>query len=70
MRWRKIPEAARECAGGVNAKVLYQAIRAGKLKAARIGAGRNVLTCDEWIDEWLQNAATRSPARSFQSPAA
>jgi excisionase family DNA binding protein len=53
MRWLKVPDAAREWAGGVSAKTIYAAIKAGKLKAARIGAGRNVLLCEEHVTEWL-----------------
>lgn len=54
MVWRKVSDAAREWAGGVSEKTLYRAIRSGKLKAARIGAGRNVLLCEEFITEWLK----------------
>lgn len=60
MTWKKAHEAAQDWAGNVNPKVLYAAVKAGKLKAARIGAGRNLLFCEPWIDEWLQSsAATR-----------
>ena len=54
MRWMKVADAAREWAGGVSAKTLYAAIKAGKLKAARIGAGRNVLLCEEFVSDWLK----------------
>lgn len=57
MRWLKVAEAAKEWAGGVSAKTMYAAIRAGKLKAARIGAGRNVLVCEAFVDEWLTRSA-------------
>jgi excisionase family DNA binding protein len=57
MRWLKADEAAREWAGGVSAKTLYAAIRRGNLKAARIGAGRNLLFCEQWVDEWLTASA-------------
>ena len=53
MRWLKVAEAAKEWAGGISAKTMYAAIRARKLKAARIGAGRNVLVCEAFVDEWL-----------------
>ena len=45
--------AACEYAAGVDPKTLYGAVKAGQLKAARIGAGRNLLFCELWIDEWL-----------------
>lgn len=56
--------AAAAYAGGVNPKTLYAAVQRGDLKAARIGAGRNVLFCEAWIDEWLGATASagRGPA--------
>ena len=59
MRWLKASEAAREWAGNVAPKTLYRAVRDGRLKAARIGAGRNLLFCETWIDQWLQATAER-----------
>jgi hypothetical protein len=60
----KVPAAAKY-AGNVAEKTIYAAIRSGDLRAARIGAGRNVLTCDIWIDEWLQSSATPFEVRSM-----
>lgn len=48
-----MPDAAREWAGGVSDKVLYDAIRKGKCRAARIGAGRNLLLCEQFVNDWL-----------------
>lgn len=61
MTWAKADEAAAKWAGGVNPKILYRAVREGKLRAARIGAGRNMLFCEAWIDEWLTGGAACSP---------
>ncbi len=55
MRWMKI-EPACDYAGKLNRKVLYQAVKKGLLKAAHIGAGRNLLFCEQWIDEWLNSS--------------
>jgi len=52
MAWMKV-EAARQYAGGIGRRILYKAVASGQLKAARIGAGRSLLFCDSWIDEWL-----------------
>jgi len=57
MVWKKISDAARDWAGDVHPKILYYAIRQNRLQVARIGAGRNMLTCEKWIDEWLQTSA-------------
>jgi len=69
MTWRKASYAARRWAGDVNPKILYAAHAAGKLKAAHIGAGRNLLFCKEWIDEWLIASAERTPVANRVSPA-
>jgi len=53
MRWLKVRGAA-EHAGGLSQRTVYQAIKAGKLRAARIGAGRNLVTAEEWVDAWLR----------------
>ena len=57
MKWLKAKAAAAECAGGVSPKLLYRAVRDGSLKAARIGAGRHLLFCEEWVNEWLVGSA-------------
>ena len=54
MRWMKIDEACRY-AGGVSRKTLYGAIRARRLQAGRIGAGRNLVVSDAAIDRWLED---------------
>lgn len=56
LRWMRIDEA-RAYAGGVSRKTLYAAVTTGKLKAARIGAGRNLLFSLAFIDEWLMHSA-------------
>lgn len=52
MRWTKVPGAAKH-AGNISTRTIYQAIKDGKLKAARIGAGRSIVTSEEWVDLWL-----------------
>jgi hypothetical protein len=58
MKWAKADYAAREWAGGISTKTLYAAVRSGRLKAARIGAGRNLLFCEEWTTAWLKDSAS------------
>ena len=53
MRWLKAADAAREWCGGVSPKLLYSAVKTGRLRAARIGAGRNLLFCEVHCTEWL-----------------
>ncbi len=65
MAWMKV-DAARRYAGGVGRKILYKAVAAGELKAARIGAGRSLLFSDMWIDEWLMTAAREEGARNYR----
>ena len=64
MRWLKVPVAAKEWAGGVSAKTMYAAIRTGRLKAARIGHGRNVLVCEAFVDSWLSESVDRRPEQN------
>jgi len=56
MTWMK---AGLACAylGGISAKTLYSAVKKGDLKAARIGAGRNLLFCEMWLDEFATESA-------------
>jgi excisionase family DNA binding protein len=56
MEWIRVRDAA-QYAGRMNQKTVYAAIRRGDLRVARIGAGRNMLTSREWVDEWLRGAA-------------
>ena len=56
MTWMKAAAAARY-AGGVNTKLLYRAVRDGRLRCARVGLGRNVIPCDRWLDEWLASSS-------------
>lgn len=53
--YMRCPEACRYAGGEkpLCEKLVYAAVRAGKLKVARIGSGRNWVTTAEWVDEWL-----------------
>jgi excisionase family DNA binding protein len=59
MEWAKVRKAAREWAGDTSPKTMYRAINKGELRAVRIGAGRNILVCREWVDAWLLSAESR-----------
>ena len=54
--WIDVNEAASRARCGV--KLLYREIRAGRLKAARVGGRRELRLLPEWIDEWLRAATT------------
>ena len=58
--WMKAAKAA-EYAGGISVKVLYAAVREKRCEAAHVGAGRNLLWCEAFIDDWLQ--ATVKPVK-------
>jgi hypothetical protein len=60
MEWKKAPDAAKAWCGGISEKRLYAAVKTGKLKAARIGVGRNLLFCEQWCQDWLIASADRS----------
>ena len=56
-----------EYLGGISPKTLYAAVRVGECRAARIGAGRNLLFCEEWLDEYAKRSAETN--RSHDSAA-
>lgn len=54
--WRKPKEAAARAQTCVD--VIYREVRAGRLKAARVGGRRELRFRDEWIDAWLEASTT------------
>jgi hypothetical protein len=42
-------------AGGRGKRFMANEVKAGRLRAARIGGRGELLTRDEWIDEWIIN---------------
>jgi excisionase family DNA binding protein len=64
--WRTVPEAARRA--GVGDKTIYKEVRAGRLRAARIGGRRDIRILDDWLDDWLVRSSTPveiAPSRKF-----
>ena len=53
--WLAVSEAAVRARCGV--KTIYREVRAGRLRAARIGGRRELRVKPEWVDEWLIRAA-------------
>jgi excisionase family DNA binding protein len=49
--WRKADEAS--CRIRVSPKTLYNEVRSGRLRAARIAGRRSLRFLDEWLDEYL-----------------
>jgi excisionase family DNA binding protein len=49
--WLTVREAAQHARCG--SKVIYRAVRAGKLKAAVVGGRRELRFLPEFVDEWL-----------------
>jgi excisionase family DNA binding protein len=39
-------------------KTIYREVKAGRLRAARVGGRRELRLRDEWIDMWLEKCAT------------
>lgn len=59
--WRTTDEAATR--GRVGPKTIYREVKAGRLRAARVGGRRELRFRDEWIDEWLEAQAPRDVLR-------
>ena len=54
--WRTVQEAAARARSGE--KLIYREVKAGRLRAARVGGRRELRFRDEWIDEWLERCST------------
>jgi hypothetical protein len=51
--WKNAEQAGQRM-GGRSKRFVMKEVNAGRLRAARIGGRRTVLTRDEWIDHWLR----------------
>ena len=49
--WLTVKEAAARARCGT--KTIYREVKAGRLRAARLGGRRELRFLAEWIDEWL-----------------
>jgi hypothetical protein len=62
--WLKVPQAIKAWSdSNVSEKTVYAAIRKGRLRVARIGAGRNFLLCESFWDEWLLKLSDEDRAK-------
>jgi excisionase family DNA binding protein len=53
--WLTVAEAAQRARCGV--KTVYREVRAGRLRAARIGGRRELRLRPEWVDAWLDQTS-------------
>ena len=56
MTWRTATEAGSYIKRG--RRFVLREIKAGRLRAARIGGRGEILTCDEWLDQYVRDQAT------------
>ena len=61
-RWKNAT-AAGLYLGNTSRRFVLREVRAGRLRAARIGGRGEVITCDEWLDEYVMNQAQPVPIR-------
>lgn len=54
--WLRVKEAARHAQ--CSRRVLYAAVHQGRLRAVHVGGRRSLRFRAEWIDAWLEAAAT------------
>jgi len=54
--WLTVAEAAARAR--VGRRVVYREVKAGRLRAAKIGGRRELRLLSEWVDAWLISSAT------------
>jgi excisionase family DNA binding protein len=54
--WLTVEEAAQRARCGI--KTIYREVRAGRLRAARVGGRRELRLLPAWVDEWLMQSTT------------
>ena len=59
--WLTVTDAAARARCG--RKLIYREVRAGRLRAARVGGRRELRLLDQWIDEWLVRCSTVQDVR-------
>jgi excisionase family DNA binding protein len=53
--WRTVSQGATRAL--VGPRTIYNEVRAGRLRAARVGGRRELRFKDEWIDAWLEQTS-------------
>jgi len=54
--WLTVAEAAERARVGL--KLIYREVKAGRLRAAKVGGRRELRILPEWIDAWLVSHTT------------
>lgn len=54
--WLTVRDAAARAR--VGEKIIYREVKAGRLRAARVGFRRDLRFLSEWVDDWLVASAT------------
>jgi excisionase family DNA binding protein len=54
--WLTVGEAAERARCGV--KLIYREVKAGRLRAAKVGGRRELRLLPDWIDQWLLTNTT------------
>ncbi len=62
--WLTVAEAAVRARCGP--KLIYREVRAGRLRAARVGGRRELRLLAAWVDEWLFRMTTPGDASSMR----
>lgn len=63
MRWLSLKDAAAYCSRS-SPRLLYVAARDGRLRVARLGRGRSLVTSAEWCDEFLISLSKTAPTEA------
>ena len=55
--WLGLRDAAKRLPNTRSPRFVAREIKAGRLRAARIGGRGEYVTCDEWLDEYIEEQA-------------
>ena len=56
-KWMNAKEGAAYLPGKRSPRFVMREIKAGRLRGARIGGRGEIVTCDQWLDEWVEQQA-------------
>ena len=57
MNWKNAEQAAAYLGNNRSKRFILREAKAGRLRAARLGGRGEIVTCDQWLDEYVEQQA-------------